>query len=51
MFVGRIDAEAEAPVLWPPMGRANLLKKTLMLGKNEGKRRRVTEDEMVVYHH
>ena len=42
MFIGRTDAEAEAeaPVLWPPMGRANLLNKTLMLGKIEGKRRK-----------
>ena len=29
------------------MQRANSLEKTLMLGKMEGKRRRVTEDEMV----
>jgi len=31
-----MDAEAEAPILW----RADSLKKTLMLGKTEGKRRR-----------
>ena len=39
----RIDAEAEAPILWAPeecMRRANLLEKTLMLGKIEGRRRR-----------
>ena len=29
------------------MGRANLLEKTLMLGKIEGKRRRGDKDEMV----
>ena len=34
------------------MQRANSLEKTLMLGKIEGRRRgRVTEDEMVVWHH
>ena len=34
------------------MRRANLSEKTLMLGKIEGKRRReVTEDEMVGWHH
>ena len=38
IFIGRTDAEA--PVLWPPMQRANLLEKTLMLGKIEGRRRR-----------
>jgi len=34
MFIGRIDAEAETPILWPPV------QKTLMLGKIEGRRRR-----------
>ena len=34
------------------MQRANLLEKTLMLGKIEGKRRReATEDEMVGWYH
>ena len=31
IFVGRTDAEAEAPILWPLMWRANSLEKTLML--------------------
>ena len=30
----------EAPILWPPDGRANSLEKALMLGKTDGKRRR-----------
>ena len=38
-FIGRTDAEAEAPKLWPPDGRTDLLEKTLMLGKIEGGRR------------
>ena len=38
IFIGRTDAEAEAPVLWPL--RADSLEKTLMLGKIEGRRRR-----------
>ena len=33
------DAEAEAPVFWPLMGRADTLEKILMLGKIEGRRR------------
>ena len=37
IFVGRTDAETEAPVLWPP--DANSLEKSLMVGKIEGKRR------------
>ena len=38
VFIGRTDAEAETPILWPP--DANNLEKTLMLGKIEGRRRR-----------
>ena len=41
IFIGRTDAEAETPILWPP--DANWLisfEKTLMLGKTEGRRRR-----------
>ena len=40
VFTGRTDAEAETPVLWPPMLRADSFEKTLMLGKIEGRRRR-----------
>ena len=40
MFIGRTDVEAETPILWPPMRRADSLEKTLMLGKIEGRRRR-----------
>ena len=38
VFIGRTDAEAKAPVLWPP--DAKRLEKTLMLRKIEGRRRR-----------
>ena len=38
-FIERTDAEAEAPILWLPMQRANSLEKTLMLAKTEGGRR------------
>ena len=40
IFIERTDAEAEAPILWPPDGRVNSLEKILMLGKIEGRRRR-----------
>ena len=36
----RTDAEIEAPILWPPDAKSQLLEKTLMLGKIEGRRRR-----------
>ena len=39
MFIGRTDVEAEAPILSRLMQRDNLLKKTLMLGKTEDRRR------------
>ena len=40
IFIGRADAKAEAPVLWPPDGKSRLIRiKTLMLGKIEGRRR------------
>ena len=40
IFIGRIDAEAEAPILGHLMRRADLLEKILMLGKIEGRRRK-----------
>ena len=40
MFIGRTDAEAETPILWPPDMKSQLITKTLMLGKIEGRRRR-----------
>ena len=40
VFIGRTDAEAETPVLWPPHGRVDSLEKTLMLGGIGGRRRR-----------
>ena len=39
IFIGRTDAEAETPILWPPL-RTDGLEKTLILGKTEGRRRR-----------
>ena len=38
--IGRTDAEAETPILWPPDGKNWLLENTLMLGKFEERRRR-----------
>ena len=40
MFIGRTDAEAETPILWPPHGVVDSLEKTVMLGGIEGRRRR-----------
>ena len=38
IFIGRTDAEAETPILWPSDRKNWLIKKTLMLGKIEGRR-------------
>ena len=42
VFIGRADAEAETPILWPLTlwQRTDSFEKTLMLGKIEGGRRR-----------
>ena len=41
IFIGRMDAEAETPILWPPdTKKLTHFKKTLILRKIEGGRRR-----------
>ena len=46
IFVGRTDAEAEAPILWPPDVKSQLI------GKDWGQEeKRETENEMVGWHH
>ena len=41
IFIGRTDAEAETPILWPPDAKNWLhLENVVMLGKIEGKRKR-----------
>ena len=40
VFIGRTDAEAEAPMLWTYDANSRLIGKDLVLGKFEGKRRR-----------
>ena len=40
MFIGRTDSEAKTQIFGHLMRRVDLLEKTLMLGKIEGRRRR-----------
>ena len=40
IVIGRTDAEAEAPILWPPDGKSQLIGKDSDAGKTEGKRKR-----------
>ena len=49
IFIGRTDAEA--PVLWPPDRKSQLIGKDPDAGKDCGQETRVTEDEMVGWHH
>ena len=51
IFIGRIDAEAEAPVLRPPDAKSRLIGKDPDAGKDWGQEKRVTEDEVVWWHH
>ena len=39
IFIGRTDAEAEAPVLWPHVAKSQLIRKDLDTGKTEGRRK------------
>ena len=51
MFIGRTDAKAETPILWPPDAKEATHWKRLMLGENEGRRRSGKQDEIVRWHH
>ena len=52
IFIGRTDAEAEAPIFRPPDGKSRLIGKDLDAGKDWGqKEKEETEDAMVGWHH
>ena len=52
IVTGGTDAEAEAPVLWPPDVKSGLIGKDSDVGKDwEQEEKEVTEDEMVGWHH
>ena len=52
MFIGKTDAEAEAPILWPPDVKNWLLRKDPDAGKDSRKEEKgTTEDKMVEWHH
>ena len=51
-FIERTDAEVEAPVLWPPDVKGQLIEKDPDAGKDWGQEEKgMTEDEMVGWHH
>ena len=52
IFIGRTDAEAEAPILWLPDVKSRLIGKDPDAEKDWGQEEKgATEDEMVRYHH
>ena len=52
MFIGRTDAEAETPILWPPNEKNWLIWKDPDAGKDQRHGEKgTTEDEMVWWHH
>ena len=52
IFIGRTDAEAEAPILWPPDTKNWLIGKDPDTGKDwRWEEKGTTEDEMVGWHH
>ena len=52
IFIGTTDAEAEAPVPWPPDAKSQHIGKDSDAGKDwRQKEKGMTEDEMVGWHH
>ena len=52
IFIGRANAEAEAPILWSPDVKSSLTGKDPNVGKNWGQQEKgTTEDEMVGWQH
>ena len=52
VFLGRKDAKAETPVLWPPHAKSRLIGKDSDAGSDWGQEEKgTTEDEMAGWHH
>ena len=52
IFIERTDVEAETPILWPPNVKNQLIWKDPDAGKDwRQEEKRITEDEMVGWHH
>ena len=52
VFIGRTDAEAETPILWPPHAKNWLIAKDPDAGRDWGQEEKgMTEDEMAGWHH
>ena len=52
VFIGRNDAKAETPVLWPSHAKSWLIGKDFDAGRDWGQEEKATtEDEMAEWHH
>ena len=51
VFIGRTDAEAETPILWPPHAKSSLIEKDPDARRDWGQEKGMTEDEMAGWHH
>ena len=52
VFIGRTDAEAETPILWPSHAKGWLIGKDPDAGRDWGQEEKgLTEDEMARWHH
>ena len=52
VFIGRTDANAETPILWPPHAKSWLIGKDPDAGRDLGQEEKgTTEDEMAGWHH
>ena len=49
--LGRTDAEAETPILWPPDAKNQLIGKDPDAGKDWRQEKGTTGDEMIGWHH
>ena len=50
IFIGRTDAKAKTPILWPPDPKNQLIEKDPDVGKDWRREKGTTEDEMVGWH-
>ena len=50
VFIGRTDAEAETPILWPSHEKSWLIGKDSGAGRDWGQEKGTTEDEMAGWH-
>ena len=51
IFLGRTDAEAETPILWPPHAKSWFTGKDPDAGRDWGQEKGTTEDEKAGWHH